>query len=168
MEKAILREYRRRRVVALHWALQGRSRHEKNMRRAIEPLASARTVAAFDANPNVRLRVEYDPHSCIDDLAGDMFNPKYDGLTHSQRERERKAFIDRVNDEGATGIIGEYFDGEDWQHADSVWGFIGDDWKDSGYDVDIMRATLDAYGAHAESQARDVESERPDMYGVRA
>lgn len=164
MENAILREYRRRRAIALHWALQARSRHEKNMRRASEPLSSARTVAAFNANPNVRLRTADDPHSTVEDLAGDMFNPKYDGLTPSQRERERKAFVERVRDEGATCLIGEYFDGDDWQHADSCWGFIGDDWKDSGYDVDIMRATLSAYDAHAESVARDTESERPDMY----
>jgi hypothetical protein len=42
------------------------------------------------------------------------------------------------------GIIGEYFDGEKWQHADSCFGFVGEDWKYSGYDTDIMQVTLNA------------------------
>lgn len=164
MDKAVLKEYKRRRAQSWDWAVASRSHHEKNMTRAREALRDARIVAAFEANAEVRLRVEYDQRANFDDLAGDMFNPKYDGLTHSQRERERKAFEERVRDEGATGIIGEYFDGEDWQRADSVWGFIGDDWKDSGYDVDVMSAALDAYSAHCESLALDMERERPDMY----
>ena len=49
-----------------------------------------------------------------------------------------------VNREGVWGIVGEYFDGERWRHADSCFGFVGDDWKNSGYDTDIMRATVDA------------------------
>jgi hypothetical protein len=48
-----------------------------------------------------------------------------------------------VDRDGVWGIVGEYFDGERWQHADSCFGFVGDDWKNSGYDTDIMRATLD-------------------------
>ena len=49
-----------------------------------------------------------------------------------------------MNRQGVWGIVGEYFDGEVWQHADSCFGFVGDDWKNSGYDTDIMQATLDA------------------------
>jgi hypothetical protein len=62
--------------------------------------------------------------------------------TASTLERDRGEFIAKVDREGVFGVIGEYFDGERWQHADSCFGFVGDDWKNSGYDTDIMRATL--------------------------
>lgn len=75
-----------------------------------------------------------------------------------------KAERERANNDGVYGIVGEYCptgdecddiwhsesrDGHrtcgcEWEHADSVWGFIGDDWKSSGYDIDVMSATLAA------------------------
>ena len=60
----------------------------------------------------------------------------------SRLERDREEFIAKVNWEGVWGIVGEYFDGEKWQHTDSCFGFVGDDLKNSGYDTDIMLATL--------------------------
>jgi hypothetical protein len=81
----------------------------------------------------------------FEDLEGDCFNPKADPeISASRLQRDREEFIATVNREGVSGIVGEYFDGEVWQHADSCFGFVGDDWKHSGYDTDIMRATLDA------------------------
>lgn len=80
----------------------------------------------------VRLRILPDEVSSVDDLLGDIDLPKW-------REKQ----IERINRDGACGIVGEYFDGEEWQQADSVWGFIGDDWQNSGYDVDIMQSALD-------------------------
>lgn len=56
----------------------------------------------------------------------------------------RDSEYDRANNDGVWGMVGEYWTGETWEHADSVWGFIGDDWRNSGYDVDVMRNTLDA------------------------
>ena len=41
---------------------------------------------------------------------------------------------------------------EHFDSVDSVWGFIGDDWKDSGYDDDLMRAALDAVAANTRRQ----------------
>jgi hypothetical protein len=79
----------------------------------------------------------------LEDLEGDCFNPKANPDTPvSKLERDRGEFIAKVDREGVFGVIGEYFDGERWQHADSCFGFVGDDWKNSGYDTDIMRATL--------------------------
>jgi hypothetical protein len=73
----------------------------------------------------------------------EAFNPKANPDIHPDRlERERKAEVERVERDGVWGVVGEFFDGEEWQHADSCFGFIGDDWKDSGYDVDIMASTL--------------------------
>lgn len=50
----------------------------------------------------------------------------------------------RLERDGAWGIIGEARSSESapWVHVDSVWGFIGDDFKDSLYDTDIMRACV--------------------------
>lgn len=164
MDKATLREYQR--IRRDQWELQNKYRRPlgKNMTRARQALRDAKLKTEFDSCANVRLRVEYQEDGCIDDLVGDMFNPKYDGLTNSQREREYKAFVARVNDEGVFGLTGEYFDGDDWQHAASCWGFIGGDWRDSGYESDIMHATLEAHAKHCEALARDAERERPDMY----
>lgn len=93
----------------------------------------------------VRLQIVADDCNSYDDVYGDMFNPKANpDIPPARLERERKAEEDRIDRLGVVGIIGEYWDGERWQHAESCFGFVGDDWRDSGYDVDIMRATLDA------------------------
>jgi hypothetical protein len=93
---------------------------------------------------DVRLRIVADESIDLDNLFGDTFNPDVNTDIHPQRlERERQAEIDRVNRDGVWGIVGEFFDGEEWQHADSCFGFIGEDWKDSGYDTNIMASTLE-------------------------
>jgi hypothetical protein len=87
--------------------------------------------------------IQADETCSLADLEGDCFNPKANpDIPISKLQSDRKEFIAKVDREGAWGIIGEYFDGEQWQHADSCSGFVGDDWKNSGYDTDIMRATL--------------------------
>ena len=93
----------------------------------------------------VRLQVLPDELSTFEDLAGDVYNPKVnDNIQLSRLQREEKQFMERVNRDGVYGLVGEYFDGEKWQHADSCWGFVGGDWRNSGTDTDIMDATLDA------------------------
>ena len=98
------------------------------------------------AEGKVRLRIEPDEHASLEDLEGDMFNPKVNGdIPEAQLKEDREAFIERVNRDGVWGMIGEYWNGEAWEHADSSWGFIGDDWSDNGYDDDIKAATIKAY-----------------------
>jgi hypothetical protein len=93
---------------------------------------------------DVRLRVIPDETCSFEDLEGDCFNPKANpDVPASHLKRDREEFIAKVNREGVCGIIGEYYDGEVWHQADSCFGFVGDDWKHSGYDTDIMRATLE-------------------------
>lgn len=41
---------------------------------------------------------------------------------------------------------------EHYEFVDSVFGFIGDDWKDSGYDTDLMSAALDALATNVRRQ----------------
>jgi hypothetical protein len=31
-----------------------------------------------------------------------------------------------------------------WNAVDAVWGFIGNDWRDSGYDVDLMESAIES------------------------
>lgn len=80
----------------------------------------------------------------LDDLAGDCFNPKANPDINPQTlKKQEKEFIERVNREGVNGIVGKYWNGEEWEVADSVWGFVGDDWENSGYDIDVKASTLD-------------------------
>jgi len=115
---------------------------------AVSALDAARVKADFDDATGkglVRLKVVPDDAYEIDDLAGDTFNPKANpNIPPARLERERKAFAESVDRNGVWGIVGEYFDGEQWQHGDSVWGFVGENWQDSGYDRDVMALTLDA------------------------
>jgi hypothetical protein len=105
---------------------------------ATRALRNARVRAEWSelSDDQVRLRVVVDDDLDLSYLDQDMYTDKYRADVRTKAENE-----------GGTGIIGEYFDGETWIHADSVYGFIGDDWKASGYDIDIMRATIDAYRA---------------------
>lgn len=41
---------------------------------------------------------------------------------------------------------------EHFDFVDSMFGFIGDDWKDSGYDTDLMNAALDAVAVNTRRQ----------------
>jgi hypothetical protein len=77
---------------------------------------------------------------------------------------EKKEVRQRIRDEGVFGIKTEWrfsiFD--DWEEADSVWGFIGDDWKDSGYDTDMMRSAMREF-----IDATKPEKLEPDQQVVR-
>ncbi len=102
--------------------------------------------SALEAQGHVRFRTETDDCYNLDDLMGDCFNPDANpSVPASQLKREENEFVDRVEREGVYGIITEYYDGEEWMHADSVWGFVGDDWKLSGYDADLMGSAIDNY-----------------------
>lgn len=82
----------------------------------------------------VRLVLRHDNDSPADDFDGS--------------ERDLKAARERANRDGMWGIESQFWDGAEWQYADSCWGFIGDDWKGSGYDVDLMASALDALRVH--------------------
>jgi len=93
----------------------------------------------------VRLTLEPDIDADLADLAGDCFNPDANPTIQPHiLEREYQEFVDRVNRDGVWGVIGEYKCPccDHWTVADSCWGFVGDDWQESGYDLDIMHATL--------------------------
>ncbi len=94
---------------------------------------------------HVRLRITPDESPYDDDSFIDTWDDEIitvDG-TEMNNEQYRAWLWDRIERDGVWGVIGEYWDGAKWQHADSYWSFIGDDWKNSGYDIDIMDATMD-------------------------
>ncbi len=101
--------------------------------KADEAFRTARAFVAFTALEQegyVRLRVEPDADVDLSYLEDrDVFT--------EEQDNEERARVSRL---GVWGIIVEARNplaGEDgpWQHIDSCWGFIGDDWKDSGYDT---------------------------------
>lgn len=89
----------------------------------------------------VRLRIVND-----DDLSTAMnFDCDVKGCKQDCRIHQKEA--SRIESLGVVGIQGQYrntLDSE-WIIADSCYGFVGQDWEMSGYDVDIMQATLDAF-----------------------
>ena len=100
-----------------------------------------------DSHNCVRLRVEWDHLANAEDLMGECYCPRANpDIPASRLERQKKEFLQRRADCGAVGIVGEYWDEREqaWVQTDSVWGFVGDDWKHSGYDTDIMQSALDA------------------------
>lgn len=74
---------------------------------------------------------------------------------------QRKVTNARIEREGHW-ILVAYFranDSDPWETCDSVGGFIGDDWKDSGYDVDLMAHALDCLDAERERIATEGAAE---------
>jgi hypothetical protein len=55
---------------------------------------------------------------------------------------ERISEIKRANCDGVWGIVGAYKLHGRFATSDSCWGFIGDDWQKSGYDVEIKATTI--------------------------
>lgn len=120
------------------------ARHEvARLRRLGWPMSTAWDAALvrdrftdLENEERVRLRVESDETYCYEDSDDPDATPA-----------QRAEMHDRIDRDGAWGLIGEYRQGDEWIVADSVWGFVGNDYEDSLYDTDIMRATIEAYEA---------------------
>jgi hypothetical protein len=96
----------------------------------------------------VRLNVV--PDYCTDDeyLFGDTYDPDVNSdIRPAVLARQKKEAIERIDRDGVWGIESEFYDGEEWVSADRIWGFVGDDWKDSGSDLDVCVAALDKLAA---------------------
>lgn len=96
-------------------------------------------------NDLIRLVALNDFHYQMDDLKGDCFNPKVNNdISPIQLAIEEQAFEDRVNRLGVNGLVGEIRGSNGWEHVDSCWGFVGEDFINSGYDADISQTTINA------------------------
>lgn len=92
----------------------------------------------------VRVRFDPDEYVSCEDLCGDCFNPDENPhLSKEALERKKREFLDTVNRDGVWGAIGEFWNGEEWIDADSIWGLVGLDEDD--YILDIMASAIDGY-----------------------
>jgi len=68
-------------------------------------------------------------------------------LSTYRREKQKASILDRVTQEGVYCITSYVWDSPtvSYQPVDSIGGFIGEDWKDSGYDTDIKLSALEEY-----------------------
>jgi hypothetical protein len=101
----------------------------------------------------------------FDDLLGDAYEPKHNpDIKPEILEKERAHQIDRINNDGVWYVLSEVWNGDEWEWCDSCGGFIGDDWENSGYDVDLMQSAIDRLKEINVENARELEESRPDMY----
>lgn len=88
----------------------------------------------------VRLVVDEDPEGY-----DDSYLDACDDVTASESAKIREDIQQRIKLYGVVIIYAEWWNGEEWEHADSVSGFIGDEWHRAGADIDMMQAAMDAY-----------------------
>lgn len=75
----------------------------------------------------VRVRVEPDEMSSLEDMEGDCFNPEVNPEINSNvLKREQKLFRGQIEQDGIWGYIVEVFVNGGWYHLDSCWGFTAD------------------------------------------
>jgi hypothetical protein len=122
---------------------QRATRHYKRLREknwpAREACRAAKAKAAFEDMEHAgfaRLRVEPDDSADLSYLGQKGF----EDILESEHERANKLGMWGIIVECRNPLAGE--DGP-WEHVDSCWGFIGDDWKDSGYDTDFYENAID-------------------------
>lgn len=67
------------------------------------------------------------------------------GLGPDELEVERKNIHDRILNEGVYGIVFKARNphGGQFETVYDCWGFVGSDWKESGYDLDGMMAAIE-------------------------
>lgn len=117
----------------------------------------AKVRAAWDvaeSNGLVRVRAEVEI-DCYDDSYIDTWD-----VSDAKKERYRKEVYDRIDREGYWIYFTEYrlTDDEPWEVAESCGGFIGEDWIDSGCDIDMMVAALDALDKCYQAEADEIVS----------
>ncbi len=106
-------------------------------------LSSAKSNIRFDeleSDGLVEFKLEPDECADWDNLVGDCYNPQVNtDIQESKLKEQERAEMDRANQDGVWGIVSLVNN----EQIDSVWGFIGDDWKDSGYDSDVKQSAID-------------------------
>lgn len=155
INQKVLEKYRKAREDHVaRFAGNGRVYHHKV--RAEDAYRSAkRYVRITDAWEKAvemdRVKIEESPdqfmtvEEYIDD--DDAYKPElHPDIQSHVIERQRKEAIDQIENEGIWVISGLYSQNGIWVCADSIGGFVGNSWEDSGYDLDIMATTLDAIG----------------------
>lgn len=126
---ALVREYRKQRQY-YHAELALRAARVELAWREAE----ARGLVRLQAEPEI---------DCYDDSYIDTWD-----MSEGRKERAKKEVADRIDRDGHWILLSQFLtDSGEWETADSVGGFIGEDYKNSGYDVDLKLAALTAAGA---------------------
>lgn len=150
MNARILAKYRELRLdhIALYTGTGYRYHHKVTAIRALESARYHVDVTTrweqAESEGLVRLQIEPDYDADLANLEGDCYDPGVNpDIQPHILARQRKEFFESVDREGVWGIIGQYRCPccGNWQDAGSCWGFVGHEW--SGYDLDIMAATLE-------------------------
>lgn len=126
--------------------------------RASEAYHYAKVNVVFDVYEDAGLvKLGMEPE--IDSL--DMFEPDWT-IYGRDAEREKKDWYARAERDGIWILMSYVRKSQDdpWDPADSIGGFMGDDWKDVGYDSEARLAALEALDAMWEEDARAL-AERP-------
>jgi hypothetical protein len=102
--------------------------------RAIDALVSARAHASFWRRTGLSVRL-----TAVMDA-----DPDLSYLEQEEFADVRKREYERANRDGVWVLKAEYLNPQtnEWEETDSVGGFIGRDYEDSGYDTDLMRSAL--------------------------
>src|SRR5271170_7927826 len=107
----------------------------------MDAVRAARTRAAFDILSDDFVKLE--PVS-DNEQYDDSYIDTWTDRTARQREKDRKELWERIRSEGTWGLVSYWRPNPraSWNQVDAIGGFVGDDWKDSGYDIDLMSAAL--------------------------
>jgi hypothetical protein len=135
--KPYLKEYYAHRKYQWKWGGGG-----KDCRRAAYALEHAKTKWFFDLlEEHVYVSIDPDNFSTVKDLMGDCYDPRVnpDFAPHVLKRQEERE-LKRIEEDGAWCLTLMVNRDEDCAESiDSTGGFIGDDWKYSGYDLDMYR-----------------------------
>jgi hypothetical protein len=117
----------------------------------------------------IRIAKVKDDFCSIDDLAGDMFNPDVnDDISPAILKKQRRSFVARVNRSGVWGAVAETWNGREWDDEsaghNSIFGFVGNDFIGSGYELQLLQEALERY----EAQPLDIDGFVVDPYRLTA
>lgn len=141
---------------------------EYNRLRSKDWIASAAFRAASIHARFTQYEGKFVKLSCEPEI--DWYDDSYiDSWDCSEQEKKRfkKELADRIEREGHW-ILAAYCrvdESNRWEMVDSVGGFIGDDFIDSGYDVDLKRAALKELNNRWEEAAKEL-SKRATYAGI--
>ena len=83
----------------------------------------------------------------FEDLTGDTYKPEcHPDIPKARIVTERQREMERIEREGVWGVEAMIRNpvAGGWEAVDAVRGFIGDDYRSSGYEIDLMDAAISA------------------------
>jgi hypothetical protein len=108
-----------------------------------------------------KIRTEWDSLECDGLVRIEVLSEidSYESIYgREEDDKYRREINARIENEGFYIYEVQYRlseDSEEWVTVDSLGGFIGDDWFDSGYDIDMMASAIDALRKEQDRAATD-------------